>query len=32
MQARDYCNYMGWQYHLTRELIDLAVETYFVEL
>ncbi len=32
MQARDYCNYMGWQYKLTRELIDLAVETYFVEL
>ncbi len=32
MQVRDYCNYMGWQYKLTRELIDLAVETYFVEL
>ncbi len=32
MQARDYCNYMGWQHKLTRELIDLAVETYFVEL
>ncbi|MCS7187226.1 MAG: ATP-binding protein [Armatimonadetes bacterium] len=32
MQVRDYCNYMGWHYKLTRELIDLAVETYFVEL
>lgn len=32
MQARDYCNYLGWQYTLTRELIDIAVETYFVEL
>lgn len=32
MQARDYCNYMNWQYKLTKELIDLAVETYFVEL
>ncbi len=32
MQVRDYCNYMGWQYKLTRELIDLAAETYFVEL
>ncbi|GBC97842.1 hypothetical protein HRbin17_00337 [bacterium HR17] len=32
LQARDYCNYLGWQYKLTRELIDIAVETYFVQL
>ncbi len=30
-QARDYCNYMGLPYKLTPQLIDLAVETYFVE-
>lgn len=32
MQAREYCNYMGWQAKLTRELIDIVVETYFVQL
>lgn len=32
LQLVDYCNYMGIQPRLTKELIDIVCETYFVEL
>ncbi|MCS7253775.1 MAG: ATP-binding protein [Armatimonadota bacterium] len=32
LQLIDYCNYMGIQPKLTKELIDIVCETYFVEL
>jgi predicted ATPase with chaperone activity len=32
LQLVDYCNYMGIKPKLTRELIDIVCDTYFVEL